>query len=110
MAKTSSAILSASLRNKTFELLNISSVEGFQRINDRQWGILMIDADGNERYIRVGAIVAEERDDMTARELMESEIADYEAKQARKAEKAAERKAKAEKDKAKRETAKEKDA
>lgn len=110
MAKTSSATLSASLRNKTFELLNISSVEGFQRINDRQWGILMIDADGNERYIRVGAIVAEERDDMTARELMESEIADYEAKQARKAEKAAERKAKAEKDKAKRETAKEKDA
>ena len=75
----------------------------FHRINDRQWGVLMTDKLGNVRYIRVGAIVAEEREDMTAEELMQSEIDAYKQKQADKAEKAKAKEKKIAKDKAKRE-------
>ena len=79
----------------------------FHRINDRQWGVLMTDKNGQERYIRIGAIVAEEREDMTAEELMQSEIEAYNAKQDAKAEKAKKKNEKIAKDKAKREAAKE---
>lgn len=75
----------------------------YYKINDRQFGTIITDKNGHERYIRIGAIVAEEREDMTARELMESEIKAYEDKQAEKAEKAAKRAEKAEADKARRE-------
>lgn len=81
----------------------------FHRINDRQWGVLMTDKNGQERYIRIGAIVAEEREDMTAEELMQSEIEAYNAKQDAKAEKAKKKNEKIAKDKAKREAAKEKE-
>lgn len=80
----------------------------FHRINDRQWGVLMTDKNEQERYIRIGAIVAEEREDMTAEELMQSEIEAYNAKQDAKAEKAKKKNEKIAKDKAKREAAKEK--
>jgi hypothetical protein len=59
-----------------------------EKINDRQFGVIMTDLNGVERYVRIGAIVAEEREDMTARELMQREIDDYNRKQAEKAEKA----------------------
>ena len=75
----------------------------FHRINDRQWGTLIVDKNGHVRYVRVGAIVAEERDDMTAEELMQSEIDIYEQKQADKAEKAKAKEKKIAKDKARRE-------
>ena len=75
----------------------------FHRINDRQWGTLMVDKNGHERYIRVGAIVAEEREDMTARELMQAEIDAYNEKQASKAEKAKAKEAKIARDKKARE-------
>jgi len=82
-----------------------AEVEGipFYRINDRQWGTILVDLNGNHRYIRVGAIVAEERDDMTAEELMQSEIDAYNQKQADKAEKAKAKEKKIAKDKARRE-------
>jgi len=72
------------------------------KINDRQMGVILTDLNGHQRYVRIGAIVAEEREDMTAEELMESEIDAYEQKQADKAEKAKARADKAEKDKARR--------
>ena len=72
------------------------------KINDRQMGVLLTDLNGETRYIRIGAIVAEMREDMTAEELMQSEIDAYEQKQADKAEKAKARADKAEKDKARR--------
>jgi len=75
----------------------------FKRINDRQWGVVLVDKNDHARYIRVGAIVAEERDDMTAEELMQSEIDAYNQKQADKAEKAKAKEKKIAKDKAKRE-------
>lgn len=75
----------------------------FHRINDRQWGVLMIDKNGHERYIRVGAIVAEERDDMTAEEYMQSEIDAYKEKQENKAKQAQKKEKKIVKDKARRE-------
>ena len=103
MATISKAIVDTALRNSVFSALNISNIDGFRKINDRQYGILLTDENGTERYVRVGAIVAEEREDMTARELMENEIKAYEDKQAEKAEKAAKRAEKAEADKARRE-------
>lgn len=108
MAKVTKNIVDKDLRNQVFAGLfeeGVAYMAGmdFVKINDRQYGVILTDLNGTKRYVRIGAIVAEEREDMTAEELMQSEIAAYEAKQADKAEKA---KAKAEKiaaDKAKRE-------
>ena len=103
MAKISKNVVDSALRGTIFgDLINAEAGLDYQKINDRQYGVILVDANGVERYCRVGVIVAEEREDMTARELMESEINAYKAKQAEKAEKARERAAKAEKDKAKR--------
>lgn len=107
MAKISKNVVDADLRARVFEgLLSEDSDyfdKGINKINDRQYGVLLTDLNGTERYIRIGAIVAEERDDMTARELMESEIKAYVDSQNEKARKARERAEKAEADKAKRE-------
>ena len=104
--KISKALVDANLRTVVFNAIGIANIEGFHKINDRQFGCIVEDMNGVRRYIRVGCIVAEEREDVTADELMASEIADYEDKQAKKAERAAARAEKAAKDKAKREAAK----
>lgn len=104
--KISKALVDANLRAVVFNAIGIANIEGFHKINDRQFGCIVEDMNGDRRYIRVGCIVAEQREDMTADELMASEIADYNAKQEAKAKRAEERKAKAERDKAKREAAK----
>ena len=107
--KYTKTVVDADLRARVFDaLINVGIDEAleespFIKINDRQYGIILTDLNGVERYVRVGAIVAEEREDMTARELMASEIKAYEDKQAEKAEKAAKRAEKAEADKARRE-------
>ena len=105
MPKISKAVVDSNIRAALFTLLDMANREDFHKINDRQYGCIVEDVNGNRRYARVGIIVAEEREDCTADELMASEIANYEAKQAKKAEKAAERAEKAAKDKAKREAA-----
>ena len=104
--KISKAIVDSNIRTAIFKALNVADIEGFHKINDRQYGVIVEDVNGDRRYARVGVIVAELREDMTADELMASEIADYEDKQAKKAERAAARAEKAAKDKAKREAAK----
>ena len=103
--KLSKAMVDSDIRTRIFDLLDIVNVEGFQKINDRQFGCLVEDINGEQRYVRIGCIVAEQREDMTAEELMQSEVDKYNAAQEKKAAKAAERKAKAERDKAKREAA-----
>ena len=105
MAKITKTQNDKALRDLVFsELFEGNDTQyDFVRINDRQYGVLMIDLNGHQRYVRIGAIVAEERDDMTAEELMEMEIADYNAKQEAKAEKALKKEAKIAKDRAKRE-------
>jgi topoisomerase IA-like protein len=105
MAKISKPAVDKNLRDLVFSELftdNPTKYE-FVRINDRQYGVLVTDLNGNQRYVRIGAIVAELREDMTAEELMRSEMEAYSAKQEAKAEKAQARKNKAEKDKARRE-------
>lgn len=106
MAKISKAVVDSNLRKVVFDALNIANIEGFHKVNDRQFGCIIEDVNGERRYVRIGAIVAEQREDCTADELMASEIADYNAKQEAKAKRAAERAEKAAKDKAKREAAK----
>lgn len=104
MAKIAKSVVDSALRNAIFEDL-MNDVSGFEyrKVNDRQYGTIIVDANGAKRYCRIGVIVAEEREDMTAEELMEKEIADYNDKQAKKAEKAEARAKKAEADKARRE-------
>lgn len=107
MAKISKTAVDKALREEVFNLLfstpNDENVELFEKINDRQYGVILTDANGHQRYVRIGAIVAEERDDMTAEELMQSEIDAYNQKQADKAEKAKAKEKKIAKDKARRE-------
>lgn len=108
MAKITKTQNDKSLRDLVFsELFEENDTKyDFVRINDRQYGVLMIDLNGHQRYVRIGAIVAEEREDMTAEELMQSEIDAYNAKQEAKAEKAIKKEAKIAKDKARREAEK----
>ena len=101
MATISKAIVDAELRTRIFD--TIIPDTDFVKINDRQYGILLHDLNGRLRYVRLGAIVAEERKDISAADLMQAEIAEYNAKQADKAAKAQARAEKAAKDKAARE-------
>lgn len=105
--KYTKTVVDADLRTRVFgDLMNYESSYSdleYVKINDRQYGVILTDKNGVERYCRIGVIVAEEREDMTARELMDSEVKTYQDKQAEKAEKAEKRKAKAEADKARRE-------
>lgn len=107
MAKISKTMVDKNLRDRVFEDIfndDIAHMNDnyYQKINDRQWGAILVDLNGIQRYVRIGAIVAEEREDMTAEELMKSEIAAYEAKQADKEAKAQARAEKAKKDKERR--------
>ena len=100
MAKVSKAIVDKDLRDRVFTMIANGDVELFEKVNDRQNGIILTDMNGEERYVRLGAIVAELREDMTARELMQSEIDAYTAKQDARAEKAQKKAEKIAKDKA----------
>ena len=103
MAKISKTVVDKELRDRVFQMMADGDSDLFQKINDRQYGIILADLNGEQRYVRIGAIVAELRDDMTAEELMQSEINTYNQKQADKAEKAKAKADKIAKDKAKRE-------
>ena len=92
MATVSKAIIDTDLRAQTFAKLDLSD---FSKVNDQTYGILLTDQNGVERYVRLRAVVAEVKDDMTAREYMESEIAVYEEKVRAKEEKKKERMEKA---------------
>lgn len=99
-------VVDAALRNSVFTdfLTNTKDyAHEYVKINDRQYGTIITDVNGVERYVRVGVIVAEEREDMTARELMESEVAKYNEAQEKKAEKKRKSEEKAKRDKALRE-------
>jgi DNA-directed RNA polymerase delta subunit len=113
MAKVTKNIVDKDLRDRIFEdLMDFGSGGSdydYIKINDRQYGVLITDLNGEQRYVRIGAIVAELREDMTAEELMQSEIDAYNAKQDAKAEKAKAKADKIAKDKEKREAEKEKD-
>ena len=83
--KYTKTVVDADLRARVFEELNIDAEDScFAKVNDRQFGIILTDKNGHERYCRVGVIVAEERETMTARELMAQEIATYEEHQEKK--------------------------
>jgi hypothetical protein len=103
MAKLTKTAVDKELRERVLNgIYNETGELDFFKVNDRQFGVLLTDLNGHQRYVRIGAIVAEEREDMTAEELMVSEIEAYNLKQEEKAEKARKRAEKAEKDKARR--------
>lgn len=107
MPKLTKNVVDADLRAHIFnDILNGEYCIHYVKVNDRQYGCILTDKNGVERYCRVGVIVAEEREDMTARELMQSEIDAYNAKQTEKAEKAKAKAEKAAHDKAEREAKK----
>lgn len=102
MANISKTVVDKALREEIFTML-INEGTSWKKINDRQYGVILTDLNGEKRYVRLGAIVAELRDDMTAEELMQSEIDAYNAKQEAKAEKAQKKAKKIASDTAKRE-------
>lgn len=104
MAKISKTVVDQDLRNRVFMMLmdDPDFINVIKKINDRQYGCILTDLNGVNRYVRIGAIVAEEREDMTAEELMQKEIDEYNAKQAKKEETAKARAEKAKKDKERR--------
>ena len=59
--KISKAIVDSNIRTAIFNALNVANIEGFHKINDRQYGCIVEDVNGTRRYARVGVIVAEER-------------------------------------------------
>ena len=87
MAKVNKAAIESELRQQVFNDIINHSIIDFMKINDRTFGCILKDATGNERYVRVGVIVAQERNDVSARELMMAEIREYEEKQKVKEEK-----------------------
>ena len=95
----SKAIIDTDLRAQTFAKLDLSD---FSKVNDQTYGIILTDQNGVERYVRLRAVVAEVKDDMTAREYMESEVVAYHEKVAAKEAKKKERAEKAKKDAEKR--------
>lgn len=103
MPKVTKALVDKDLRDRVFAMIANGETDAFQKVNDRQQGIILTDLNGDERYIRIGAIVADKRDDMTAEQYMQSEIDAYNQKQADKAEKAQKKAEKIATDKAKRE-------
>ena len=114
--KITKAVVDAELRAQVFSDLILDPPtevdfdnprKDYVKINDRQYGVILTDKNGAERYCRIGVIVAEEREDMTARELMEKEINDYKEKQKAKAQKEKEKQEKIARDKEKRENEKE---
>ena len=115
MAKISKSVVDADLRARIFDDMLLLKDENetfeftYMKVNDRQYGVILTDKNGVERYCRVGVIVAEEREDMTARELMQAEINAYNEKQASKAEKAKAKEAKIARDKKAREEKKKKE-
>ena len=110
MAKVSKTIVDKDLRDAVFTgLLEGDEIfmSKIHKINDRQMGVILTDLNGEQRYVRIGAIVAELREDMTAEELMDAEIKAYQDKQDVKAEKAKEKAEKIAADKARRKAEKE---
>ncbi len=107
--KMTKAFVDSDLRTRIFEdlMLNDTLSHEYLKINDRQYGCILVDANGHERYCRIGVIVAEEREDISARDLMANEIRDYEEKQIAKAQKEQEKQEKIARDKARREKEKE---
>lgn len=105
MAKVTKQVVDKGLRDEIFAdiIHGYPTDYKYTKVNDRQYGVILTDANGVQRYCRVGVIVAELREDMTAEELMASEIEEYEMKQKAKAEKAKEKEKKIAEDKAKRE-------
>lgn len=98
----SKATVDSKIRSEVFSTLQIADSPSFTKINDRTFGTLVTDVNGVQRYARVAVIVAEEREDMSAADLMQSEIDTYNAKQQAKADRKAEREAKAKRDAEKR--------
>lgn len=105
MAKVTKQVVDKGLRDEIFAdiIHGYPTDYKYTKVNDRQYGVILTDANGVERYCRVGVIVAEIREDMTAEELMNAEIEEYRMKQEAKAEKAKEKEKKIAEDKAKRE-------
>lgn len=109
MAKISKTVVDKELREGIFYDIfqNDCGMFDYAKINDRQYGTIRTDLNGVKRYCRIGVIVAELREDMTAEELMQAEIDEYKAKQAKKEAKAQAHAEKAKKDKERREKEKE---
>lgn len=104
MPQMSKTAVDKELRTRILDsIYNAEDNLDFHRINERQLGLLLTDLNDHVRYVRISVIVAEERDEISAEELMALECEAFNQKQAEKAEKAKKKEAKIARDKARRE-------
>lgn len=102
--KHTTPVLNADLRARVFNALNLDNIEGFVKINNCRYGIIMTDLDGNERYVQVNIKATKFDEDVPAQDMMQKELDEYADQLARektvaenRAKKAAEAKKKKEK-------------
>lgn len=102
--KHTTPVLNADLRARVFDALNLDNIEGFVKINNCRYGIIMTDLDGNERYVQVNIKATKFDEDVPAQDMMQKELDEYADQLARekaiaenRAKKAAEAKKKKEK-------------
>lgn len=75
--KHTTPVLNADLRARVFETLNIENLEGFVKINNCRYGILLTDLDGNERYVQVNIKVTNFDETKPAETTMAEEMEKY---------------------------------
>jgi hypothetical protein len=100
----------ADLRARVFEALNIENIEGFIKVNNCRYGIILKDLDGHDRYVQVNIKATKYDEGCTAQEQMEEEMGAYADQLAREAKRKEEKAKKVEEAKKKREKEKEEEA
>lgn len=110
--KVSKALTDNSVRVAAMKVSGIQENDNFRRVSNQSFGVIVEDAEGVQRYCEVRFIARALDKEMTAEEILQSDIAEMnrkiaKAEQTKKdnAEKAAKDKAKREKDKADKENA-----
>lgn len=106
MPTISKSIADASVRTAAFEALAMTDHDNFVRISNQSYGAVFTDTNGVERMVEIKAVVRKVDEEISAQEMLDTEVAEYAGKIAKAEAAAQEKREKAEKAKAKREAAK----
>lgn len=107
MPTISKAIADQSCRNFAMETLDIANNANFTRTSNQSYKTIAVDSNGIERLVEVRFIVAAINEELTAAQMLQKDVDEYNEKREKATKRLEERRLKAEKDKAKREKAKE---
>lgn len=85
MAKTTKAINDYTARMNAFSMVGIDENPNFGRVSNQSFGVIVKDADGNDRYVELRAVVRgnledENGDTLTALETLNFDMTEYQNK------------------------------